>query len=361
MDNPNPNSIDGLSFSLEELYLRSQNTFSEHGQHPQLLPSDSLSQGDWQRSAMPFRPSHALQGFSVGLPSATMDRLPAFGQLSLGSNCFSTAYHLHPSALNTRETPYDVGDIEQRGCNFYGSNLGRFVVQGSPYDCAPISMNRMWSSGSSSTLFDGSGASCSQSNQGGFLSSITGQTFDCRHTNELNLVAGNPLFNTLSRFPRDEVEATGPNFYSRENVRERVMKGPIDSTLAMTKKAVPHLLSLLDEGDAVILRNILNGVVHPSLLYSVMKDEHGHRLFIELLDKCGYRHKLGIVSLVAQAGELLDLAGDCYGNSSVKMLIVSVKGLLDLCDIVTSALSIIVSDLMNHDLGLSLIECCLKN
>lgn len=48
-------------------------------------------------------------------------------------------------------------------------------------------------------------------------------------------------------------------------------------------------------------------------------------------------------------------------NSSVKMLIVSVKGLLDLCDIVTSALSIIVSDLMNHDLGLSLIECCLKN
>ena len=308
---------------------------------------------------MPFRPSHALQGFSVGLPSATMDRLPAFGSSGssycsssiraperwvlpdiaedyrrlnfakgdfpcmnyptqegsslLGSNCFSTAYHLHPSALNTRETPYDVGDIEQRGCNFYGSNLGRFVVQGSPYDCAPISMNRMWSSGSSSTLFDGSGASCSQSNQGGFLSSITGQTFDCRHTNELNLVAGNPLFNTLSRFPRDEVEATGPNFYSRENVRERVMKGPIDSTLAMTKKAVPHLLSLLDEGDAVILRNILNGVVHPSLLYSVMKDEHGHRLFIELLDKCGYRHKLRIVSLVAQAGVLLDLAGDCYG------------------------------------------------
>lgn len=38
-----------------------------------------------------------------------------------------------------------------------------------------------------------------------------------------------------------------------------------------------------------------------------------------------------------------------------------IKGLPDLFDPVISALSMIVSDLMNHNLGLSLIECCLHH
>ena len=300
---------------------------------------------------MPFGPSHALQGFNYGLPSATMDRLPAFGSSSSsycsssmhapeqgvlpditedyrlfdfvsddfpsmnyptqegsslsGSNSSSSAYHPNPYSLNTQGTPYDIGDIEQGGCNFYGSNLGRIVAQRSPYVRTPISLNPQWSSGSSYSLFDSSEASSSQSKQGGCLSSMTGQSFYGDHASESNLVTGNPG----SGFHKDEVEATGYNSY----LRELVTRGPISPVLAMRKEVLPHLLSLLDGGDAVILTNILNGALHPSSLYRVMKDKHGHRLFVKLLDKCGYRHKLEIVSLVARADKLFELAKDCYG------------------------------------------------
>lgn len=358
MNDQNPDRVERLH----------QNTFGDHGErigypsvssawsHLQIRPLASMSHGDLECSVMPVRPSHALHGMSSDLSITTMDcllpfrssgssycsssiRAPEQGVLPditedylrlgfvsddpptyypiqesnspLGSDNFCGAYHLNPSTLNTQETRYDVGDIEQRGRNFYENNLERFLAQKSPYaTSSPRSF------GFSYSLFDDNEASSSQSNQESCLSSTTGQRYYSHHTSDLNSSLENPFMNTLSRgsgFHRNEIEVMRHNFYLGEEVRKLVMTGPINPMLAMRKQVLPYLLSLLDDGDEVMLENILNGLLHPSSLYRVMKDKHGYHLFNKLLDKCGYIHKWKIVSLVTRANKLLELASDCYG------------------------------------------------